>query len=189
MKYWLERLVAYRLQSSAFHVLVRGVSGGCFHDMGCGLRVLRREVAESLQLYGDLHRFIPLLALREGYRVAEIPLAQHPADARPRVYQPGIYVRRLLDIMTVFFLAKFTEKPLRFFGLLGSTLLGTGGLITLALLLQRLEGIGIANRPLLLLGVLLLSLGIQLLGLGLVGEIIVYLRAPHRRGYRVRETT
>ena len=91
--------------------------------------------------------------------------------------------------MTVFFLAKFTEKPLRFFGLLGSTLLGTGGLITLALLLQRLEGIGIANRPLLLLGVLLLSLGIQLLGLGLVGEIIVYLRAPHRRGYRVRETT
>lgn len=176
-----------RLQSNVFHALVRGVSGGRFHDMGCGMRAFRRDVAESLQLYGDLHRFIPALALRDGYRVSEVAIAQHSADARPRVYSPGIYLRRLLDITNFFFLAKFTEKPLRFFGLLGSTFVAAGSMITAVLLVQRLSGVGIANRPLLLLGVLLLALGIQLMGLGLVGEIIVHLRAPHRRSYRVRE--
>jgi len=178
-----------RLQSSVFHALVHRVSSGCFHDMGCGVRVMRRDVAESLRLYGDLHRFIPALAVREGCRVVEIPLPQHTADARARIYAPGVYVRRLLDIMAFFFLTKFTEKPLRFFGLLGSTFFAAGSVTTLVLLVQRLEGIGIANRPLLLLGVLLLALGVQLVGLGLVGEIIVYLRAPQRRSYQVRETT
>jgi glycosyltransferase involved in cell wall biosynthesis len=176
------------LQSSAFHALVHSVAGGRFHDLGCGVRVMRRDVAESIPLYGDLHRFIPELAFRDGYRVSEIPLPQHAADARLRIYTPGIYVRRLLDIMAFFFLAKFTEKPLRFFGLLGSTFFVAGGLITLPLLVQRLSGVGVANRPLLLIGVLLLALGVQLVGLGLVGEIIVSLRAPHRRVYRVRET-
>jgi glycosyltransferase involved in cell wall biosynthesis len=177
-----------RLQARVFHALVHGVSAGRFHDLGCGVRAMRREVAESLRLYGDLHRFIPALALREGYTVTEIPLPQHPADARARVYGPGVYVRRLLDLMTFFFLAKFTEKPLRFFGLLGSTFFATGGVITLVLLAQRLGGTPIANRPMLLLGVLLLALGVQFVGLGLVGEIIVYLRAPYRRSYRIRET-
>ena len=134
-------------------------------------------------------QFIPALAVREGCRVVEIPLPQHTADARARIYAPGVYVRRLLDIMAFFFLTKFTEKPLRFFGLLGSTFFAAGSVTTLVLLVQRLEGIGIANRPLLLLGVLLLALGVQLVGLGLVGEIIVYLRAPQRRSYQVRETT
>jgi hypothetical protein len=104
-----------------------------------------------------------------------------------RVYSPGVYFRRLLDIAAFFFLAKFTEKPLRFFGLVGSAFLVSGTLLSLVLFIQRLEGQPIANRPALLLAVLLVALGVQLLGLGLVGEIIVHLRAPHRRGYRVRE--
>ena len=96
-------------------------------------------------------------------------------------------LRRLLDIAAFFFLAKFTEKPLRFFGLVGSVFFGAGAVTRLVLLVQRLEGQGIANRPLLLLAVLLVALGVQLIGLGLVGEIIVHLQAPHRRAYRVRE--
>jgi hypothetical protein len=100
-----------------------------------------------------------------------------------------VYFRRLLDIAAFFFLAKFTEKPLRFFGLVGSTFLAAGAVISLVLLIQRVEGQGIANRPALLLAVLLVALGVQLIGLGLVGEIIVHLRAPHRRAYRVRERT
>src|SRR3954452_13522468 len=155
--------------------------------MACGVRAMRRPVAEALPLYGDLHRFIPALALREGYRVEEIPVAQHPSDARIRLYRPGVYLRRLLDIAAFFFLAKFTEKPLRFFGLVGSAFLGTGAILSVILLVQRVEGQGIANRPALLLAVLLLALGVQLMGLGLVGEIIVHLRAPHRRAYRIRE--
>jgi glycosyltransferase involved in cell wall biosynthesis len=178
-----------RAQSRVFHSIVGGVSEQRFHDMACGVRVMKRSVAETLPLYGDLHRFIPALALREGFRVQEVSVPQHPNDARMRVYRPGVYFRRLLDIAAFFFLAKFTEKPLRFFGLVGSIFLGAGGLLSLVLLVERVEGQGIANRPALLLAVLLVALGVQLIGLGLVGEIIVHLRAPHRRAYRVRERT
>jgi glycosyltransferase involved in cell wall biosynthesis len=176
-----------RMQSRVFHRIVGGVTDQQFHDMACGVRAMRRTVAEALPLYGDLHRFIPALALREGYRVDEVPLAQHPDDARIRVYSPGVYFRRLIDIAAFFFLAKFTERPLRFFGLVGSVFLMSGAALSLVLLVQRFEGQGIANRPALLLAVLLVALGVQLIGLGLVGEIIVHLRAPHRRAYRVRE--
>jgi glycosyltransferase involved in cell wall biosynthesis len=178
-----------RMQSRAFHSIVGGVSQQRFHDMACGVRAMTRATAEALPLYGDLHRFIPALALREGYRVEEVPVAQHPSDARARVYRPGVYFRRLLDIGAFFFLAKFTEKPLRFFGLVGFLFLAAGAVISVVLLIQRVEGQGIANRPALLLAVLLVALGVQLIGLGLVGEIIVHLRAPHRRAYRVRERT
>lgn len=176
-----------RMQSRAFQSIVGGVSEQRFHDMACGVRVMRRSVAEALPLYGDLHRFIPALALREGFRVDEVAVPQHPGDARMRVYGPGIYLRRLLDIAAFFFLAKFTEKPLRFFGLVGSVFITGGAVLSLVLLIQRVDGQGIANRPALLLAVLFLALGVQLIGLGLVGEIIVHLRAPHRRAYRVRE--
>lgn len=176
-----------RIQSRAFHKILGGMAGTSFHDMGCGVRIMRRQVAESLPLYGDMHRFMPALAVREGYRVTEVSVPQHPSDARMRVYAPGVYVRRLLDIATFFFLAKFTEKPLRFFGLVGSVSFAIGMVISLALVVDKLAGQAISNRPLLLLGVLLIALGVQLIGLGLVGEIIVHLRAPHRRAYRVRE--
>lgn len=176
-----------RVQSRAFQSIVGGVSEQRFHDMACGVRVMRRSVAEALPLYGDLHRFIPALALREGFRVEELSIPQHPGDARTRVYGPGVYLRRLLDIAAFFFLAKFTEKPLRFFGMVGSLSFGLGAVLSLVLLIQRVEGQGIANRPALLLSVLFVALGVQLVGLGLVGEIIVHLRSPHRRAYRVRE--
>jgi glycosyltransferase involved in cell wall biosynthesis len=176
-----------RLQSRAFHRMLGSVTERRFHDIACGVRVMRRSVAETLPLYGDLHRFIPALALREGHRVEEVPVPQHPNDAAMRVYGPGVYLRRLLDVAAFFFLAKFTEKPLRFFGLVGSVFFGRGALTGLVLLVERVAGQGIANRPLLLLAVLLLALGVQFMGLGLVGEIIVHLRSPHRRAYRVRE--
>jgi len=176
-----------RLQSRGFHWMLRSVTDHRFHDIACGVRVMRRSTAEALPLYGDLHRFIPALALREGYRVDEVAVPQHPSDARTRVYGPGVYLRRLLDVAAFFFLAKFTEKPLRFFGLVGSVCFGLGALTSLVLLVERIGGQAIANRPLLLLAVLLVALGVQLMGLGLVGEIIVHLRSPHRRAYRVRE--
>jgi glycosyltransferase involved in cell wall biosynthesis len=176
-----------RAQSKVFHRIMGGVAQQEFHDIACGVRAMRRSVAEALPLYGDLHRFIPALALREGYQVKEVPVPQDPRDARTRLYRPGVYFRRLLDIAAFFFLAKFTERPLRFFGSVGSVFMASGAGLSLVLLIQRVEGQGIANRPALLLAVLLLALGVQLIGLGLVGEIIVHLRAPHRRAYRVRE--
>ncbi len=176
-----------RFQSAVFHRMLSGVTDRRFHDMACGVRIMRRPVAEALPRYGDLHRFIPALALREGYLVDEVPVPQHAKDARTRMYSPGVYARRLLDIAAFFFLAMFTEKPLLFFGLVGSVFFIAGAISSLVLLIERLGGQAIANRPLLLLAVLLVALGVQLMGLGLVGEIIVHLRAPHRRAYRVRE--
>jgi glycosyltransferase involved in cell wall biosynthesis len=176
-----------QLQSRVFHRMIAGLTDRRFHDIACGVRLIRRPVAEALPLYGDLHRFLPALALREGYRVDEVPVPQHPSDAGTRVYGPGVYLRRLLDVAAFFFLAKFTEKPLRFFGLVGSVFFGLGAVTSLVLLVERVAGQRIADRPLLLLAVLLIALGVQLMGLGLVGEIIVHLRSPHRRAYRVRE--
>jgi dolichol-phosphate mannosyltransferase len=104
---------------------------------------------------------------------------------RPTIYPPVLYLRTVVDLLGIFFLTRFTERPLRFFGLFGLLLALPGAVILGVLLLQRLEGVGIANRPALLLGTLLLALGVQAIALGLVAEIIVHLSAPTRRGYRL----
>jgi len=176
-----------RLQTSSFHWVLGKIAGGRLHDVACSVRAMRREVLEELPLYGDFYRFLPVLGIREGYRVEEIACPQHPKDSRTRVYWPGVYLRRLIDLLNLFFLLRFTFKPLRFFGMLGSGL-GLGGVAILGvLMLQRLANQPIANRPMLLLGVLLLTLGLQMFALGLVGEIIVYLQAPYRRSYRLAD--
>ena len=174
-----------RLQGQLFHALVARVSGAPLHDFASGVRAVRREVLEELPLYGDLYRFLPVLAARDGYQVLELDCAQHPRDAGARVYGPGVYLRRALDLLGLYFLLRFTQRPLRFFGLVGSLLSLAGGGILAVLLVQRVAGRGIADRPLLLLGVLLLVLGVQAIALGLVGEIIVHLHAARQRQYRV----
>lgn len=176
-----------RLQSRAFHALLSGISGTDLDDLGCGVRAMRREILDDVPLYGDFFRFFPVLALNQGYRVEELDGEQHPRDRQPRVYSPGTYLRRLIDLLGVFFLVRFTYKPLRFFGLVGSGVSAAGGAILLVLFVQRMGGQGIADRPMLLLGVLLLTLGVQAVALGLIGEIIVHLNAPDRPGYRVLE--
>lgn len=177
-----------RVQSRVFHSLVGGLTESRVHDIACGVRLMRREAFEEFPLYGDFSRFLPLLALRDGYRVEEVSASQHAADAQARFYSPGTYLRRLIDLLGLFFLLRFTEKPLRFFGLLGGGLGLAGGVVLLVLLVQRLGGTGIADRPLLLLGVLLVVLGAQAVSLGLIGEIIVHLHAPRRRPYRLKRS-
>lgn len=177
-----------RLQNRAFHGLLRLLVGGGVSDTGCGVRALRPEVLESVPLYGDFFRFLPVLASREGFRVREIDAPQHDRDVEARVYGPGTYVRRLIDLLGLFFLTRFTYKPLRFFGLVGA-LLGVAGSVILGIVfVQRLAGQPLAVRPLLILGVLLATLGVQAVALGLVGEIIVHFNVPERPGYRVVET-
>jgi hypothetical protein len=111
---------------------------------------------------------------------------QHIGDNRRKIYRPGVYLRRLLDILTVVFLFKFIKKPLRFFGLIGAGLFGTGVLISLTLTVQRIFGlIALADRPLLILGVLLMVLGVQIGSIGLLGEIIVFTHARKMKDYTV----
>jgi len=174
-----------RLHNRALHAMIGRLGAGRVNDVACGVRAMRRELLEELPIYGDFFRFIPLFAVRDGYDVREVDAPQHAADVAPRFYSPGTYLRRLIDVLGLFFLLRFTEKPLRFFGLIGSAFAASGALLLLFLLIERLGGEGIAERPLLLLSVLLLVLGVQAIALGLVGEIIVHLNAPARRPYRV----
>jgi len=180
--------VLNRIQTWFFHRITRLLTGTKYHDIACGMRVMDRKVAREVHLYGDLHRFFPLLAYQRGFRVTEVQVRQSRHDAGRRIYSLGIYLRRMLDILTLFFLFKFTKKPLRFFGLVGSALLASGGAISLYLGLYRLFGAGaIGNRPLLILGVLLIVLGLQLFSIGLLGEIIIFTHARNAKDYEVQE--
>jgi glycosyltransferase involved in cell wall biosynthesis len=183
MDSWLNRW-----QNYIFHLLTRWLTGVRLHDISCGLKGMRPRVARELDLYGDLHRFFAVLAYQRGFRVLEIAVPQDSRDGLARVRWPGVYLRRLLDIVTVFFLLKFTKKPLRFFGLIGAACFGAGLFISAVLSVQRLLGsTGLADRPLLILGVLLLVLGFQIVSIGLLGELIVFTHARKMRGYAVEQ--
>lgn len=175
-----------RFQDTAFSLLSRRLTGVALHDLACRLTALRPEVARDIHLYGELHRFIPLLANRRGFRVSEVAVPQHPDDSRLRVFGPGVYLSRFLDLMTIYFLTKFTKRPLRFFGLVGATLFCAGFVIALTLTVQKIAGLGdLADRPLLVLGVLLMVLGVQTGSIGLLGEIIVFTHGSRHKDYRV----
>ncbi len=177
-----------QLQNRVLHRLISGLTNDQVHDVACGVRAMRRDFLRELPVYGDFFRFLPLLAMREGFAVEEIDAPQHPADRGPRVYSPGIYLRRLIDVFGLLFLLRFTDKPLRFFGLVGS-LLSMAGMVILAFgAFERVfAGKGLADRPLLLLAVLLIVLGAQAVALGLIGEIIVHLQSRHAPSYRVAD--
>lgn len=174
-----------RVQERLFHYLVARLTSCRFDDLGSGMRAMRRDVFDRVPLYGESYRFLPVLAMRDGYRVTEVDAAPHPADRRTRLHAPTVYLRRLLDVLGLYFLVRFTEKPLRFFGLVGSILALIGAGVLALLLIQRIAGQGIGERPLLLVGVLLLVLGVQVTALGLVGEIIVHTHASRMRRYRL----
>lgn len=175
-------------QNFGFHFVVRWFTGVTFYDLGCGLRVMKKQVVQELQLYGDLHRFLPLLAYQRGFKIREVDVLQHQANESTRLYSPGVYLRRLLDILTIVFLFKFTKKPLRFFGLIGSGLFATGFGVSFYLLCERLMGMGsLADRPLLVLGVLLMVLGVQTASMGLLGEIIIFTHARKMKEYTIKK--
>ncbi len=178
-----------RVQHAVFHGLAGLFTGvKVFHDMTCGLKGFKKQVIHDVQLYGDLYLFFPVLAYRRGYRVVEVAIPQHREDCRARVYPVGLYLTRLLDIVTLAFLVKFTRKPLRLFGSIGAVLFGAGFLISLMLTIERVLGATtLADRPLLILGVLLMVLGVQTGSIGLLGEIIIFTHARRMKEYTVHK--
>jgi len=168
-------------------MLLKVLSGEDFNDLGCGVRLFRKQVVKEVHLYGDQHRFFPVLAGRYGFRVKEVDVAQSPKDHFRGRYRLREYLHRLLDIATVFFLVRFTKKPLRFFGMIGSAVVAVGGAVVLILVVQRLFfDIGLADRPALLLGSLMLVLGVQIFALGLIGELIIFTHAGSIKEYTIR---
>jgi glycosyltransferase involved in cell wall biosynthesis len=177
-----------QMQTKTFHRMIRFLTGEVSRDIGCSVRVFKREILQEINLYGDLHRFLPILSLRQGFRIKEIDLKQSSRERKIRTYPLGIYLRRVIDLLTVFFLIKFTRKPLRFFGLTGTSILMAGAAITIYLVIARLfYGVGLSDRPLFLVGILLLVLGIQIFAIGLIGEIIIFTHVKEVKEYIVEE--
>jgi glycosyltransferase involved in cell wall biosynthesis len=177
-----------RMRRAAFHSLVNSVTGARLRDLGCGARAMRRQVLDEIDLYGDQHRFLPIMAMRLGFRVSEVPMRQSTQDRSSRVYRPKEYMHHLLDLFSIFFLMRFTKKPLRFFGMLGAATFGVGAVLIAYLGLDRvLFNEPLADRPALLLAALLLVLGMQVFALGLLGELIIFTHARGLKDYRVEE--
>ena len=161
-----------RIPSRIFNTVAGKVSGVHLHDLNCGLKAYRAEVVEGMQLYGELHRYIPVLAHYRGYRVTELPVNHREREHGRSNYGVERYVRGFLDLLTVTFMGRYRHRPLHLFGGLG-LLAGTMGLAILVYLtIVKLTGHAIGQRPLLTLGVLLIVVGIQLLSLGLLSELI-----------------
>jgi len=179
-----------RLPSVIANWFISKVTGVHLHDYGCSLKAYRREVIQSVHLYGELHRFVPALASWMGVSVAEIPVRHHARRFGESKYGISRTARVILDLMTVRFLLSYSTRPIQIFGGLGllsfALGIGLGGYLSFVKLAL---GQDIGNRPLLLLAILLTVLGVQLITMGLLGELVVrtYYEAQGKRIYAVRE--
>jgi len=161
-----------RVLSRIFNWVTGRVSGLRLHDMNCGLKAYRAEVVRGMPLYGELHRFIPVLAQYRGFRVAELPVNHRPREHGRSRYGVERYVRGFLDLLTVSFIGRYRHRPLHLFGGLG-LVLGLAGLAILVYLtVVKALGHAIGERPLLTLGVLLVVVGLQFFSLGLISEML-----------------
>lgn len=176
------------IQVRAFHAVLRGLLGFNFHDLGCSVIAFRREILDTVNLYGDQHRFFPVLTSHHGFKVEEIEAPQTQEDTFQSHFSITTYVHRLLDLFSVLFLTKFTRKPLRFFGATSLVSFLAGGGITLNLTIQRLfMGVPLRDKPMLLLGILLIVLAVLLLAIGLIGEMIIFTHSEDLKEYTVEE--
>jgi glycosyltransferase involved in cell wall biosynthesis len=163
---------ARRLFSKLYNGMTALVTGVHLHDMNCGLKAYRAEVLRNVRLYGDMHRFVPVLAHHLGFRTTEIPVNHRPRIAGKSRYGLERYTRGFFDLLTVAYLGRYRYRPLHFFGGIGLLLAGVGSVILLYLTAIKVGGAGIGGRPLLMLGVVLLVVGVQFFSIGLVGELI-----------------
>jgi dolichol-phosphate mannosyltransferase len=161
-----------RLMSRIANSVTGWVSGIRLHDMNCGFKAYRAEVVHGLRLYGELHRYIPVLAYHRGYRIAELPVNHRPREHGRSRYGPERYLRGFLDLLTVSFIGRYRHRPLHLFGGLGLVLGLVGSAILVYMAVLKVMGHAIGGRPLLLLGVLLVVVGLQFFSLGLISEMI-----------------
>jgi glycosyltransferase involved in cell wall biosynthesis len=160
--------------SKLFNFVTARVSGIKLHDFNCGLKAYRKEVTKTLQVYGEMHRYLPALAHWEGFKVTEIPVEHHPRRFGKSKFGMSRFFKGFLDLMTIMFTSRFLKRPLHFFGTLGIlvTLIGIG--IDLWLVIDKyVNMVSMSNRPLTLFGVALIIVGVQSISLGLIGEMIV----------------
>ena len=175
------------IPSKIFNRVTAALTGIRLHDFNCPFKAYRDEVVRSLQIYGELYRFIPVIAVKRGFTVAEIKILNLPRIHGKSKYGIGRFVKGFLDLLTVLFLTKFSRSPLHLYGTIGLTFSFIGGCILLFLFTEWMSGIAIGNRPLLILGVILFIVGMQFVSTGLICEIVVSTRDSFRDKLNIKK--
>ncbi|MGH7932726.1 MAG: glycosyltransferase family 2 protein [Candidatus Binataceae bacterium] len=187
---WRNARFSRRIPSVAANALISKMTGIKLHDYGCTLKAYRHELAQSLMLYGEMHRFVPAIAAEQGARIAEIEVNFRPRRSGRSKYGPGRIVRTVLDLVTVLFLSGYSTRPIQAFGLIGVVLGGIGSIWTAILVFEKIVlGHPLGNRPALLLAVLLVVVGVQFVSLGLLGEMLArtYHESQNKPIYVIKE--
>lgn len=166
------------LSSRLFNAVTRLVTGLALHDMNCGLKGYHRQVVQELRLYGEMHRFIPVIAHQRGFTVSELPIQHFPRRFGRSRYGWSRSLSGLFDLITVLILGRYTQKPFHFFGLFGLVWTAVGSLILLVLSINWMQGYWIGNRPLFLVGIFCVLFGTQFAFFGLLAELLIFMNAP-----------
>lgn len=178
-----------KIPSKIANALIRKLTGVYLHDYGCTLKVFKKEIAKNLGLYGELHRFIPVLAQQLGAKLTEVPVKHHPRIYGKSKYGLGRTFKVMSDLLLMVFFQKYLQKPMHLFGTLGIVTFLIGLAINIYLLFVKILGEDIWGRPLLILGITLVIGGVQLITIGIVAELIVrtYFESQDKKTYRVKE--
>ena len=182
-------MVLRKIPSRIANALIRKMTGVYIRDYGCTLKVFRREIAEELGLYGELHRFIPVLAKLQGARITQVDVKHHARVHGRSKYGINRTFKVMSDLILMVFMRKYMQKPMHLFGSLGFISLGIGLLINIYLLVLKIMGQDIGGKPLLILGLILLLGGIQFITIGIVADINVrtYFESQNKKTYTIRK--
>lgn len=178
--------ISKTIPSKFFNFVTSVMTGVKLHDFNCGLKAYRRDVVKAVKVYGELHRYVPALAHWEGFKVTETVVNHRPRRYGKTKFGLGRFWRGFLDLLTVVFTTRYFRRPLHFFGMIGLLILLAGGVIDTWLIVEKFMGASLSNRPLFLLGTMLIIVGVQFFSIGLLGELI-YKSRPHEEEYSIRE--
>lgn len=183
-----DRAADVTIPSKIGNWFIRQMTGVRMHDYGCALRVFNAEFAKGLTLYGELHRFIPVLVHQQGAKLKEVPVRHHARERGTSKYNISKAPRVLLDLLLMFFFQKFATRPIQFFGGSGLVTAGVGGLMLFALWVEKMMGHNVGQRPMLIIGIFLFLVGVILISIGLCAELIVrtYYEATGKKIYTTK---
>src|SRR4029078_5578428 len=184
-----DRMFLRKIPSGIANAMIRRMTGVYIKDYGCTLKVFKKEIAEDLGLYGELHRFIPVLAKLQGAKITQVDVKHHPRKFGKSKYGIGRTFRVVSDLILMVFFRKYLQKPMHLFGTIGFISFGLGVLINAYLLILKILGHDIWGKPLLILGLIFLLGGIQLVTIGILAEITIrtYFESQQKKTYNVRK--
>jgi hypothetical protein len=167
-------MISRRFPSMVANKIISGMFGVRLHDYGCTLKAYRKDIIDNIELYGEMHRYIPAVASWMGVKVAEIPVEHHPRKYGKAKYGISRTIRVILDLITIKFLLTYSKKPMQIFGLLGFLATAVGFVLVIWLIVERVFfNVGLSDRPLFILSIFIFLAGIQLITMGLLGEIMM----------------